>query len=312
MKHNAKKIAAVLLAALALSLASCSVSTGYEGGKVKEPSDVTVDGKSVKDDGEKATENPDGKTEKETAEVTIEETVLLDEADVKITAKKLEDGFLGPKLKLLIENNSGKNLTFQDRGTSVNGYMIDALLSADVASGKKTNDEITFSQSALDICGIKTIADMEISFHIYDDDWETYLDSAPIVLKTSAADGYTYVFDDSGSAAYDAGGIKIVIKGLSDEDSLLGKEIVVYIDNESGRNITVQNRDLSVNGFMNGASFSCDVSAGKHAVDTITLFSSDLEENEIENIENVELSFHIFDADSWDTIADSDTVTVNF
>lgn len=51
MKRNAKKIAAVLLAALALSLASCSVSTGYEGGEVKEPSDVTVDGKSVKDDG---------------------------------------------------------------------------------------------------------------------------------------------------------------------------------------------------------------------------------------------------------------------
>ena len=40
--------------------------------------------------------------------------------------------------------------------------------------------------------------------------------------------------------------------------------------------------------------------------------SSSLEENDIEEIEEVELSFHITDADSWKTIADSDPVNIKF
>ena len=41
----------------------------------------------------------------------------------------------------------------------------------------------------------------------------------------------------------------------------------------------------------------------------ITVFSSDLEENGIESIDEVELKFHIYNADSYDTIADSDAIT---
>ena len=45
------------------------------------------------------------------------------------------------------------------------------------------------------------------------------------------------------------------------------------------------------------------------AVEDITIFSSDLEENGIEKIEDVELKFHIYDAETYDTIADSDVIT---
>ena len=58
--------------------------------------------------------------------------------------------------------------------------------------------------------------------------------------------------------------------------------------------------------------FSCDIAPGKHAIDTITFMSSDLEKNEIKSIESVELSFHIFDGDTWNDIVDTPVVTINF
>lgn len=249
-----------------------------------------------------------------TEDVTIEEMVLVDEAGVKITAKSLEtDNLFGADLKLLIENNSGKNLTFQCRNSSVNGYMVETLMSIDVADGKKANDKLTFSSSDLELCGIDTIADMEFSFHIFtSEDWETYLDTALIQIKTSIADSYTYTYDDSGEVAYEGKDIKIVIKGLTKDSSIFGPGIVVYIENNNKKNVSVQARDVSINGFMVDAIFSADVISGKRAVDTITFMDTDLEENDITEIEDVELFFHIFDMDSWDDIVDTDVVKIDF
>ncbi len=242
----------------------------------------------------------------------VAETVVLDDMGVKVTVKGFEKGIFGPELRILVENNSGKNLTIQTRNSSVNGYMIDTMLSVDVADGKKANDAVIFSDSDLELCGIEEFAILEFAFHIFtSDDWETYLDTEAIHLETSIAEGFQCVFNDSGEVLLDENGIKIVSKGVL-RDSLFGKGVVVYIENNSGKNITVQARDISVNGFMIDAMFSCDVLDGKHAVDEITFMSSDLEKNGIDKIEEVELSFHIFDLSSWDTILDTNPVSLKY
>lgn len=292
-----KTLALITILLLLLSLAACGSTQISE-------IDPPVNGANA-GDSQQESQTP--------VEAAISETVLLDEQGVKITAKSLEnDGLLGPEIKLLIENNSGKNLTFQARNSSVNGYMIGTMMSVEVADGKKSNDSLTFSSSELETCGIQTIADMEFSFHIFTtEDWETYLDTPMIQLKTSAAETYEYTFDDSGDLVYEENGIKIVVKGLQ-EDPIWGPEIVVYIANGTESNITVQAKDISINGFMVDAVFSSEVVGGKYCIDPITFLSSDLEENEITEIETIELSFHIFDSSSWDTIVDTDVVTITF
>ena len=294
-----KKIFSILLASmLLLSLAACGSPSGSD---VQPPSNVSPDNSST----QQSTTNPE--------DVSIVETVLLDEADVKITAKSLSDSIWGPEVKILIENNSEKNLTIQAQNSSINGYMVENMLSADVAAGKKANDIITFMSSDIETCGIETIADMEFSFHIFTtDDWETYLDTSSIQLKTSIADTYTQTYDDSGDVVYDKNDVKIVVKGLSEDDSLLGPGILVYIENNSQQDITVQTRDVSINGFMLDPLFSCDVACGKRSVDSVTFMSSELEDNDISTIETAELSFHIFDYSDWDTIADTDVITIDF
>lgn len=75
------------------------------------------------------------------------------------------------------------------------------------------------------------------------------------------------------------------------------------IENLSDKNISVQTREASVNGVMDDPYFSCDVASGKTANDTIYFSTKD-------ELGTVELSFHIFDSDTFDTIADTEKVTL--
>lgn len=297
-----KKLLSLLLSSLMiLSLCACGGSNSGSS-EVTPPKDVSSAAGDTAS--EESSDNQD--------DVTISETVLLDESGVKVTAKSLNmDGAFGPEIKVLIENNSGQPLTFQCENSSVNGYMIENSLSADVMDGKKANDGISFDSSSLENCGISTITDVEFSFHIFNTDtWDDYLKTDAIQIKTSAADTYNQEYDDSGETVYDSNGIKIVAKGLSED--MFGQCIVLYIENNSDENITVQAENTSVNGFMIEPFQSTDVLSGKRAVDTLSFMNEELEENEITDIETVEVSFNIADANSWDSIVHTDAVTLTF
>lgn len=300
-----KVLILLLVACFALSLAACGISSNLD---VQQPSNVEPGNQTQPVNQDDPSENA------APTEVTITETVLMDESGIKITAKSLKmDSLFGPQLKLLIENNSDKDWTVQCGNASVNGYMVDTTMSVDVAASKKANDELTFSSSSLELCGIENIADMEFSFRIVSfESWSDSWDSQIVQLKTSIADSYNYTYDDSGDLAYEGNDIKVTVKGMTEDSSIFGPSLIVYIENNSGKNITVQTRDVSVNGFMVDTIFSTDVTIGKHAIDTITFMDSDLEENEITSFEEVELSFHIFESDGWDTIVDTEVVKITF
>lgn len=129
----------------------------------------------------------------------IEETVLYDENDVKITATGLVYTDSEVNLKLLIENNSNTGLSFISGSmgyscNSVNGYMIDdGYMNCDVAEGKKANGVISFDYSELFIHGITEIADIEVGIEIEDDD-DNRIYTGPMQVKTPLAD--TYEYDD--------------------------------------------------------------------------------------------------------------------
>jgi hypothetical protein len=253
-------------------------------------------------------------TSSKASETTISETVIFDERGIKVTAKELNmKGTFGPELKLLIENDSGSDLTFQCRGASVNGYMVETMMSVDVANGKKANDSLTFSNSDIKLCGIDTIANLCFSLHIFDSNtWDTFIDTAEIELRTSNYEGYVFTYDDAGQVAYEGNGVKIVVKGVSSDSSWLGPSVIVFIQNDADRMITVQARNVSVNGFMVEPIFSSDVAAGKVAIDDLTLMNTDIEANGIESIDELELSFHVFYEDTWDDIVDTPSMVFSF
>lgn len=247
------------------------------------------------------------------AEVTVDEQVLIDKSGIVVTLKSLDmDSMFGPSLKVLVENNSVTSVTVQVRDCSINGIMTDCIFSSNVAPGKKANDDITFMSSTLEKAGIDTIQTVELKFHVFNSDtWNTIFDSETVTITTSAESAEQAV-DDSGFVALDEKGFKIVVKKVDSENSFWGADVYVYIENNTDKSATVQLRDVSINGFMMNPIFSCKVAAGKKAFDTITFLQSDLEENDIDTIEEMECSFHIFETDGWDTIFDSEPVTITF
>ncbi len=243
--------------------------------------------------------------------VTIEERVLLDWNGVKVTAKKyVEDPIWGDGIQVLVENNSGKSYGIGCKTLIVNDYMISDLFSVTVAPGKKDNETLHLSSSALAAAGITNVGKIEIYLHVFDS--ESYLtlhEAEGITIETSAFDRMDTTPADIGTELYSKDGVRILGKYV-DEESFWGSAVLLYLENNSGQSITVQCEDMSVNGFMVTPLLSCTVFNNKMAVTEIPILSADLEENGIEKVAEIELRFDILDSESFQTIATSGPISL--
>lgn len=306
-KKLVRKLWIVLIFALFTAMALGSGSTDKDSGK-KEIADADE----TEEEDQTETEAPE--TEEDSASVTIEEQVLVEQDGIKITALEMtEDSIWGEGVKLLIENDSDKNVGVGCNALIVNNYMITDLFSTSVAAGKKANETMYFTSNQLEAAGITNVGQIEIYFHIYDSDsWERMFDPECAVIQTSAYNEMDTDAEVNGKELYNQDGIRIVGQYV-DEDSFWGMAVLLYAENTSGKNVTISCDDMSINGFMVSPIFSSTVYDGKKSFDDITIFSSDLESNGIETVEDIELNFHIYDPDDLSTVADSGPIsfTVN-
>ncbi len=316
---NRKKVLAVVLclsvfAAMALGSGSSSSSsdkkeivTSSDSSSATDKSDAGKTETTEKAD----TSSSDQKTEaaSSSAKVTIEEQVLVDQDGVVITAKEYTtDSIWGDGIKLLIENNTDKDLTVGCDALIVNDYMITDLFVASVAAGKKANETMNLSSTELQAAGIDNVGKIEMYFHAYDSEWNKAFEYVYAEIQTSEYANIDTTPNDAGAELYNDNGIRIVGKTV-DESSFWGTSILLYCENNSGKNVGISVDNMSINGFMMSPFFSTTVYDGKKAIDNITIFSSDLESNGITEIEEVELKFHIYDANTYSGIVDTDPIT---
>lgn len=283
-----------------------------ENGAAKAVAEAQDEEKAADEEAEET--GTDESQEAALGEAQVEEQVLLEQDGLKITLKSLEmEAFMGPELKLLIENGTDQDLTVQTRNSSVNGIMVETMFSCDVAAGKSANDGITFLSSELEDAQINVLQNFELSFHVFNaDSWEDVFDSDTITISTNLDGSGEQAQDDSGVLLVDQDGVKITVKEADSEDSFWGADIYVYVENNSDKNITVQTGSVSLNGFMIEPLFSCEVASGKKAYDTITFMESELEENHIESIDSMEVSFRVLESESYDTIFETEPLGVEF
>lgn len=303
----------ILIIGLSVVLAGCSSNTGADNttaqSKTEESAKETTEGEE-----EEKEEDTTAEEAQNDARATVEETVLYDQDGVKVTLNGIdfEGSFFGPELNVLIENNSDKTVTVQTSdGCSINGYMADPMLSCEVTAGKKANDTITLSGSIFENANITDIATIDLKLHVYDSEaWKKIGEGEFVTVNTSIVETYVQEYDDSGEVIFEAEGIKVISKGLREEESLFGPEIEFYVENNSDKEIYLQAGESSINGFMVDGMMSCNVRPGKKAITSLSFFSSDLEANGIEAIEEIDLIFKILDS-GFGTIATSDMITLN-
>lgn len=291
-----KTRAAILLMAM-LVFGAMALGSGSDSDK----KDITA--------GSEATETEDGSAESENADseaagdngaskatTEIETQVLLEADGLKITAEEyVTDSIWGDGIKMLIENDGTEDIGIGCTALIVNDYMITDLFSDIIAAGKKSYETLYLSSNELEAAGIENVGKIEVYFHTYNpDSYMTIQDFDCITIETSDIASMDSTVEEEGFELYNEEGIRIVGKYV-DENSFWGAAVLLYIENNSGKNRIIQCRDMSINGFMVTPVFSSTVYDGKKAIDEITLFSSDLEENNITGVDEIELKFDIMD-----------------
>ena len=109
---------------------------------------------------------------------------------------------------------------------------------------------------------------------------------------------------------YDQNGVKITYKGFEDSwDG--GINVKFLIENNTTKTILVQNRETSVNGFMVDANLSNEITAGKKVNASLSLWKSDLDDNRISSVDDLETVFIVMDNDTWDILFFTDTITIH-
>ena len=307
MAKKSKMLLALLLALVMVISTACSGSED-----VKQPASVNGDS-SVNAGNETESNNVNDKDEDSAKEITVTETVLYDVEGVKVTATGYEDGWMGPEIKILVENNSTKNVLVTSASVSVNGYMMPtAVLYAEVAAGKKSNETMTIMSSELDQSGITVLSELQFYLQIQNpESWETLATSDLLTLTTSAAP-YEQQVDDSGDVLYDSDGIRIICKGLM-QDIIWDGTVVFYMENNSGKEVSIYAENVSVNGFMQDVGLWSDLRPNTKIISGMSMIDlSDLEIENIDQIKNIEFNLRVVDAITWEDIKVTDVLTLNF
>lgn len=312
MKKRLIVILCLVVFAAAGAVSSTASNSGETKNVVKEGESNSADASANAASTASAEKEKSTEAEKTSADTpTIEEQVLVDTEGIKITATGYTtDGFLGDGVKLVIENNTDTDYTIGCDALIVNDYMINDLFVSTVAAGKTANETVDLYSSELKAAGIENVGQIELYFHAYDDDFNYLFQKEYAVIETSCYDDMDTSADEDGTELYNENGIRIVGKTV-DENSFWGTSILLYIENNSGKNVGISVNDMSVNGVMMDPLFSTTVYDGKKAVDPITLFESDLQDNDIESIDSAELKFNIYNADSYQTIVETDTISIS-
>lgn len=266
-------------------------------------------------DDEKKDDKDDYTTSNPGSRETIKETVLYDADDIKITAKNLsfDDDWYAATIDILIENNSDTDLNFITANVYVNGYHTDAWLYADVNAGKKSNETLCFYEDDFERCGITTIAEMEFAFEAYDmDTYDDYLETELIKLETSAADGFEYEYNIDGTVLFDDDDIQVLLHDFipADPANYRDAQVLIYFYNGSDDIMYLSTEDASVNGYMIYVYGSCSLDPGKHAIMPLTIYEYELDENDIDEITDIEVTFELRNYESYDVIAEIGPVSI--
>lgn len=330
-----KKMASLLACALIFSaFTGCGDSTGSnsainsENGNTpdeqSEAAEVTVD-------------RSDFKIRSFDTSPTIEETVLVDENGVKITATGLEYNDYSAVLHLSIDNNTKSEIkVLANGGASVNNYMVPGYMLCRVPAGENTEDVFEFDYAELELYGMYEIATMGIHFEVSDSDYNDLVDTVSY-LSTSIEKEYTpdtksyqnsitdpqtidqYQYDILSWATdtiFNQYGVQFTSELLmknSDGDRI----VMVEATNSNDVKISIGFDSLSINGDnINDHTFEWgEIDPGKSAIMSINI--DDCIENEKEDVTEEyndisEVKFNVDIYSTQDTIIEGEPLTIPF
>lgn len=309
-----KRLTALLLTfTLLFSLAACSGDV--TGANRTTPSENNNNTSSPKE--ESTGDGQISDKDRSANEISFTELVVVDNDECTIKIASIDpDNLWGYTLKVQLENKSSeKTYMYSVESAAINGVRSDPFFATEVAAGKKSNNDITFSDSELTDNGVGDFTDIELTFRVYDsDDWmaDAVARETVHVYPYGEDKAVTFVRTplDTDNVILDNDSVTVIVTGYEDDD-IWGYTVNLFLLNKTNKNVMFCVDEASVNGYMADPFYATEVAAGKCAFSSMSWSDSTLEDNGITAIEEIEFKFRAYDSENWfDDDFANDTITL--
>lgn len=291
-----KFISGVLAILMVVSLTACGGESSSSSTDATKPSSVE-DSSTIS---QEESSNP--------TEVSFEEITVVDNEQCTIKITEIDKGNIwGYTLKTYLENKSAdKTYMYSVTSAAINGVQTDPLFATEVAAGKKSNSDISFS-SDLKQYGITDFTDIELSFKVYDsNDWmaDAVFEGTVHVYPYGEENSSAFVREakDTDTVIVDNDSATVIVTDY-DPNSIWGYTANLYLVNKTDKELMFSVDEASINGFMSDPFWATSVDGNKVAFSSLSWSSSDLESNGITSVEEIEMKLKIYDANDWSASA---------
>lgn len=247
--------------------------------------------------------------EDEEEKVTIEETVVYEENDIEVTVTGLGRNSMGRQVKVTVENNSEYDIVLTGSDFVVNGIMLDGWLYVEVSAGEETEGAIEFYTEDMKAAGVEQLATVNcVDAYVFDANSFNNLFECPFSFETSIAGEHEQEIDDSGEVLFEEDGITVIAKGAAADDET-GATVTILVINETGEDIIVESENVSVNDYTVDGWMYDRVLADTVRFAQLTIWTTELEENDIDDVEEISFSLSFRYVDNWKNICETDVLT---
>lgn len=227
---------------------------------------------------------------------TLDNQTLYSDGNIVIQLAGITGTPQSPSLQLAVRNGSRSTISMTVNSLVINGWEMDGWLDLyDIPARTVTMGSIETSGD-LTLCGVTDVVTVDLTFEIYDDDYNTVAsvscsmatNSLEQVDTTQVPEGITLLEEDG-----------ITVKAVDLISGSNGTSLSLYVQNNTGRTLTLNTAQSRCNGEPVELWFYDKVSPGCRRLITEYVYSEDTYENLSLDSQD-ELTFQM-DLQDWDT-----------
>ena len=154
---------------------------------------------------------------------------------------------------LSFENYSASDIHYVVECVKVNGFQLPSLTFGDVYSGMRSDEQVFFPADDLKLAKIDHILNVELRLKITEAGSKNQIDTITLSVATPEAEIYTQSYDFGWPEVYNENGLRICARLGEAGESYAA---VFYIDNHSGKEVSLSYHDIAINNVMVGVMMS--------------------------------------------------------
>lgn len=310
-----KKIFALILVLL-LSVSVCACAeTGDD--KPVATTGETTEGEGFWGRAFTLKDNSEQMFNEEITKVNVQETELdeeiYDDGYITVRAKSLGyEDFYGPVVGFEIDNFSESNISVESLMVIVNGCVFPATFYAEVPAYESAEGVLYLYESELNTLKIAEIRKIKVKLSI----------SNPDTFENIGASELTEIYFDEkvsvpsdmsyGEEIISHNGVTIYIENIKKYDSDSYDYVAgIFVANTNDKDVIVRAEDVTVNGTEIDPNCIITAPASSNAYYELSFYKPTLKENKIDNIEEIIMSFGVFDGTDFEKITESDQFMMN-